>query len=187
MDATAIIFCEAPVTDAIVKRTAVTIINQCHVRRYNEKFFPFTYNTHSPNITKLMKTSRYVPHNTHSPHITKLMKTSQYVPYNTHSPHITKLMKTSQYVSYNTHSSHITNLMKISQHVIPWSSLVKLVFYYNSLMLQSTHFHHVGWRSMHPTRQKVIIHLVPPPPFPKKKILNPKTSYCGTTFVPEFC
>ncbi len=168
MDATAIIFREAPVTDAIVKRTAVTIINQCHVRRYNEKFFPFTYNTHSPNITKLMKTS-------------------QYVPYNTHSPHITKLMKTSQYVSYNTHSSHITNLMKISQHVIPWSSLVKLVFYYNSLMLQSTHFHHVGWRSMHPTRQKVIIHLVPPPPFPKKKILNPKTSYCGTTFVPEFC
>jgi hypothetical protein len=168
VDATAIIFREAPVTDAIVKRTAVTIINQCHVRRYNEKFFPFTYNTHSPNITKLMKTS-------------------QYVPYNTHSPHITKLMKTSQYVSYNTHSSHITNLMKISQHVIPWSSLVKLVFYYNSLMLQSTHFHHVGWRSMHPTRQKVIIHLVPPPPFPKKKILNPKTSYCGTTFVPEFC
>ncbi len=153
MDATAIIFREAPVTDAIVKRTAVTIINQCHVRRYNEKFFPFTYNTHSPNITKLMKTS-------------------QYVPYNTHSPHITKLMKTSQYVSYNTHSSHITNLMKISQHVIPWSSLVKLVFYYNSLMLQSTHFHHVGWRSMHPTRQKVIIHLVPPPPLPQKE--NPK-------------
>jgi hypothetical protein len=127
VDAAATIFRRAPVTDAIVKRTAVTIINQCHVRWYHEKFLPFTYSTHSPNITKLMKTSQYVPYNTHSPHITKLMKTSQYVSYNTHSPPITKISE-----NFSTCSS----MVKPSK-----ISFYTNVIYYNSLMLQSTHFH----------------------------------------------
>lgn len=46
---------------AIAKTMVTTIIDQCHVCLYHEKFLPLTYDTHIPYTTKLMIIPQYVP------------------------------------------------------------------------------------------------------------------------------